>query len=85
MSKYMFQISYTEAGFQGILKEGGSDRREAVETAIKVYERSRIKLRPCTRLAKQKEPVRGRFIGTRACLLALQKRQVPMLISRADS
>jgi uncharacterized protein with GYD domain len=31
----MFQISYTEAGFQGILKEGGSDRREAVETAIK--------------------------------------------------
>ncbi len=35
MAKYMFQVSYTQAGFQGILKEGGTERKEAVETTIK--------------------------------------------------
>ncbi len=34
MPKFMFKISYTEAGFQGIIKDGGTQRREMVETAI---------------------------------------------------
>jgi uncharacterized protein with GYD domain len=35
MPKYLFQASYTEAGLKGLLKEGGSKRREAVEQALK--------------------------------------------------
>ncbi len=35
MPKYLFHASYTEAGLKGLLKEGGSSRREAVEQAIK--------------------------------------------------
>jgi len=35
MPKYLFQASYTEAGIKGLLKEGGSSRREAVEQTIK--------------------------------------------------
>lgn len=35
MPKYLFQASYTEAGLKGLLKEGGSSRREAVEQALK--------------------------------------------------
>ncbi len=35
MSKYLFQGSYTEQGLKGLLKEGGSKRREAVEQLIK--------------------------------------------------
>jgi uncharacterized protein with GYD domain len=35
MPKYLFQASYTEAGLKGLLKEGGSKRREAVEQSIK--------------------------------------------------
>lgn len=35
MSKYMFQVSYTQAGFQSTLQEGGTERKEAVETSIK--------------------------------------------------
>ena len=35
MPKYLFQASYTEAGLKGLLKEGGSKRREAVEQTVK--------------------------------------------------
>jgi uncharacterized protein with GYD domain len=35
MSKYLYQASYTEEGLEGLLKEGGSKRREAVELAVK--------------------------------------------------
>ena len=35
MPKYLFQASYTEAGLEGLLKEGGSKRREAVEQTVK--------------------------------------------------
>jgi uncharacterized protein with GYD domain len=34
MSKYLYQASYTEAGLEGLLKEGGSSRRAAVEKAL---------------------------------------------------
>jgi uncharacterized protein with GYD domain len=32
--KYLYQASYTQAGLKGLLKEGGSSRREAVAQAI---------------------------------------------------
>jgi uncharacterized protein with GYD domain len=35
MPKYLFRACYTEAGLKGLLKEGGSKRREAVAQAIK--------------------------------------------------
>jgi uncharacterized protein with GYD domain len=35
MAKYLFQGSYTEEGLKGLLKEGGSSRREAVAQALK--------------------------------------------------
>jgi uncharacterized protein with GYD domain len=35
MAKYLFQITYTEAGLQGVLKEGGYKQREILETAIR--------------------------------------------------
>jgi uncharacterized protein with GYD domain len=35
MAKYLFHASYTEAGLKGLLKEGGSSRREAVAQALK--------------------------------------------------
>ena len=35
MPKYLFEASYTQAGLKGLLKEGGSSRREAVEQALK--------------------------------------------------
>jgi len=31
MSKYLFQGSYTEQGLKGVLKEGGSNRRNVIE------------------------------------------------------
>jgi uncharacterized protein with GYD domain len=35
MPKYLYQASYTDEGLKGLLKEGGSKRREATERAIK--------------------------------------------------
>ena len=35
MAKYLFEAKYTGKGLEGLLKEGGSKRREAVEKAIK--------------------------------------------------
>lgn len=35
MPKYLFQGSYTEQGVKGVVKEGGSKRREAVEQLAK--------------------------------------------------
>ncbi len=35
MATYMVQFSYTEQGAKGLLKEGGSKRREATEQLIK--------------------------------------------------
>jgi uncharacterized protein with GYD domain len=35
MGKYLLQGSYTSEGIMGVLKEGGSGRREAVSTALK--------------------------------------------------
>src|SRR5690348_4004890 len=35
MAKYMVTGSYTAEGLKGLLKEGGSGRRKAVETAVK--------------------------------------------------
>jgi uncharacterized protein with GYD domain len=34
MSKYLIQASYTTEGLKGLLKEGGSKRREAIKRAI---------------------------------------------------
>ena len=34
MAKYLFQSSYTESGLKGLLKEGGSKRKEAVAQAF---------------------------------------------------
>ena len=34
MPKYLFQANYTQEGFKGLLKEGGSGRREAVKKAV---------------------------------------------------
>jgi uncharacterized protein with GYD domain len=35
MASFLVQFSYTEQGLKGLLKEGGSKRREAVEQLIK--------------------------------------------------
>jgi len=35
MAKYLVTGSYTADGLKGLLKEGGSGRRKAVETAVK--------------------------------------------------
>ncbi len=35
MAKYMVQANYTAKGLEGLLKEGGSSRREAVDKAVK--------------------------------------------------
>jgi uncharacterized protein with GYD domain len=35
MAKYLVQGSYTVDGIKGVLKEGGTGRREAVSTALK--------------------------------------------------
>src|SRR5215468_4670321 len=35
MPKYLFQGSYSQEGLKGVLKEGGSKRREAAEQLIK--------------------------------------------------
>ena len=34
MPKYLYQVSYTQEGLKGLLKEGGSQRREAVENMV---------------------------------------------------
>jgi uncharacterized protein with GYD domain len=34
MPKYLLQGSYTEMGLKGVIKEGGSKRREAVEQLV---------------------------------------------------
>jgi len=38
MAKYLFQGSYTEEGLKGLLKEGGTKRREAIEQAVKAQD-----------------------------------------------
>jgi uncharacterized protein with GYD domain len=35
MAKYLAQFSYTKEGVQGVLKEGGTKRREATEALVK--------------------------------------------------
>ena len=35
MAKYLFTGNYTAEGVKGVLKEGGSGRRDAVSTALK--------------------------------------------------
>ncbi len=35
MAKYLFQAKYTSEGAKGLMKEGGSKRREAAEQAIR--------------------------------------------------
>ena len=35
MAKYLIQGSYTPDGIKGVLKEGGSGRKQAVEAALK--------------------------------------------------
>ena len=35
MPKYLIQASYTAEGIKGVLKEGGSGRKQAVENALK--------------------------------------------------
>jgi len=34
MPKYLFQGSYTETGLKGLIKEGGTKRREALKQAV---------------------------------------------------
>jgi uncharacterized protein with GYD domain len=35
MAKYLFHGSYTQAGIQGVLKDGGTARHKAVEALVK--------------------------------------------------
>ncbi len=35
MASFMVQFSYTEQGLKGLIKEGGSNRREATEKLVK--------------------------------------------------
>jgi uncharacterized protein with GYD domain len=35
MAKYLFHGSYTQAGIKGVLKDGGTGRRKAVEALVK--------------------------------------------------
>jgi uncharacterized protein with GYD domain len=35
MAKYLFHGSYTQAGIQGVLKDGGIGRRKAVDALVK--------------------------------------------------
>jgi len=35
MARYLFQASYSAEGIKGVLKEGGTGRRAAVEAALK--------------------------------------------------
>jgi uncharacterized protein with GYD domain len=35
MPKYLFSVRYTAEGMKGVMKEGGSKRREAADQAIK--------------------------------------------------
>lgn len=35
MAKYMFQASYTVEGLKGLLQDGGSKRREVLESVVK--------------------------------------------------
>ena len=35
MAKYLIQFSYTEEGLKGLLREGGSKRREATEDLVR--------------------------------------------------
>jgi uncharacterized protein with GYD domain len=35
MAKYLLEASYTQEGIKGLMKEGGTGRRSAVETAVK--------------------------------------------------
>ena len=35
MPKYMFNVSYSREGIQGILKDGGTARRNVVEAGMK--------------------------------------------------
>ncbi len=35
MAKYLFQITYTETGFQEILKEGGSVRKQMIDSVVR--------------------------------------------------
>ncbi len=35
MPRYLFEVDYTTEGSKGLLKEGGSKRRKAVEQAVK--------------------------------------------------
>jgi uncharacterized protein with GYD domain len=35
VAKYLVQAKYTDEGLKGLLKEGGSKRREAVDKAVK--------------------------------------------------
>jgi uncharacterized protein with GYD domain len=32
--KYMYQVSYTQAGYQGLLKDGGTKRRQTVKALV---------------------------------------------------
>ena len=34
MAKYLFRTSYTKAGVEGLIKEGGSGRREALRQSV---------------------------------------------------
>ncbi len=37
MAKYLLEVSYLPEGAKGLLKEGGSKRRQVVEAAIKAH------------------------------------------------
>ena len=34
MAKYLYRVSYSQAGVQGVLKEGGTSRAAAVQAAV---------------------------------------------------
>jgi uncharacterized protein with GYD domain len=34
MARYLLQVSYTQAGVQGLMNEGGSSRRDAIEKLV---------------------------------------------------
>ena len=34
MARYLLQVSYTQSGIQGVMKEGGSSRRDTIAKAV---------------------------------------------------
>ena len=63
MPKYMFTANYTHEGLKGLLKEGGSKRREAVKRALESLGGSmaHTTIPPASRSPVASDPPRRRY------------------------